>query len=168
MQNENTPTITSTLNAFAKEVITAYGNGLAFGLSGTKAQIERSFNRFFNLGIAGSNVNSNMHEEGGWSNGGATLGDGYLHYIGDNFAYFLTTEADIVRGLTWENVRLWQDSPISKQYKGKPTKFLIDATQAATDTLNGVTRENFMGWATDRTPEGHAIREGQSDWCNNE
>lgn len=163
MTNAQT-TLAPNSNAFASEVLSSYGNGIAFGLSGTKAQIERSFNRFFNLGIAGSNVTSNIDDEGGWTSGGQTLGDGFLHYIGQSFAYFLTTEADIIRGLTWENVRLWQDSPISKQYKGKPTKFLIDATQAATDTLANIPRENFMGWATDRVPEGHLIREGSADW----
>jgi hypothetical protein len=158
----------ATLHAFANEMISCYGNGLALGLSGTKAQIERSFNRFFNLGIAGANVTSNIDEEGGWASNGQTLGDGFLHYIGERFAYFLTTEADIVRGLTWENIRLWQDSPISAQYKGNAEKFKADALQAATDTFKALPRENFMGWSTDRVPEGHAIREGQSDWCNNE
>lgn len=155
------PNITAT---FASEVISSYGNGLAFGLSGTREQIERSFNRFFNLGIAGANVTSNIDEEGGWSSNGRTLGDGFLHYIGESFAYFLTTEADIIRGLTWENVRLWQDSPISAQYKGKPTKFMIDATQAAQDTLSNIARENFMGWATENSSEGLALMEGSADW----
>jgi hypothetical protein len=164
MTNNTTQTPNATLNAFAREVISSYGNGLAFGLSGTRQQIERSFNRFFNLGIAGANVTSNIDDEGGWVSNGQTLGDGFLHYIGESFAYFLTTEADIVRGLTWENVRLWQDSPISKQYKGNTEKFKTDAMQAAKDTLDAIPRENFMGWATDRVPEGHLIREGSSDW----
>jgi hypothetical protein len=163
MTNNTTPTLTPNAT-FASETISSYGNGLAFGLSGTRQQIERSFNRFFNLGIAGANVTSNIDDEGGWVSNGQTLGDGFLHYIGESFAYFLTTEADIIRGLTWENVRLWQDSPISKQYKGKAEKFKADALQAAKDTLDGIARENFMGWATDRVPEGHLIREGSSDW----
>lgn len=168
MTTDTTQAHNATINAFASEALSSYGNGLAFGLSGTKAQIERSFNRLFNLGIAGANVTSNIDEEGGWASNGQTLGDGFLHYIGESFAYFLTTSEDIVRGLTWENIRLWQDSPISAQYKRNPEKFKADALQAATDTLNAIPRENFMGWATDRVLEGHAIREGQSDWCNNE
>ena len=158
----------ATSHAFATETISSYGNGLAFGLAGTKAQIERSFNRFFNLGIAGANVTSNTDEEGGWASNGETLGDGYLHYIGESFAYFLTTEPDIVRGLTWENIRLWQDSPISSQYKRNPEKFKADALKAAQDTLASFPRENFMGWTIDRTEEGFALREGQADWCNND
>jgi len=150
------------------EVISSYGNGLAFGLSGTREEIERQFNRWFNIGVAGSNVTRNLDDEGGWTTSGKTLGDGFLHYIGDGFAYFLTTTEDIVRGLTWENVRLWQDSPISKQYKKMQEKFMNDARKAATDTLNSIPRENFMGWAIDKDPQGHAIREGQSDWCNND
>jgi hypothetical protein len=165
MTNNTTQTRNAT---FATETISSYGNGLAFGLSGTKEQIERSFNRYFNLAIAGANVTSNMDEEGGWASNGETLGDGFLHFIGENFAYFLTTKEDIVRGLTWENIRLWQDTPIAKQYKGNPEKFKTDAMKAAQDTLDAITRENFMGWATDREPEGHAIREGQSDWCPND
>jgi hypothetical protein len=155
-------------NATLTEVISAYGNGLAFGLSGTKEQIERAFNRWFNIGVAGANVRSNLMEEGGWATSGETLGDGFLHFIGENFAYFLTTKEDIVRGLTWENVRLWQDTPIAKQYKRKNEKFMHDARQAAIETFNAIKHENFMGWATDREPEGHAIREGQSDWCPND
>lgn len=149
---------------FAQETISSYGNGLAFGLSGTREQIERSFNRFFNLGVAGANVTSNIDDEGGWVSNGQTLGDGFLHYIGERFAYFLTTEADIIRGLTWENVRLWQDSPVSAQYKKQKEKFMQDAEQAARDTLSNIPRENFMGWATDRIPDGHLIREGSRDW----
>jgi len=168
MTTDTTQIHNATTNAFASEAISSYGNGLAFGLSGTKAQIERSFNRYFNLAIAGANVTSNIDEEGGWASNGQTLGDGFLHYIGENFAYFLTTEVDIVRGLTWENIRLWQNSPISAQYKHNPEKFKADALQAATDTFRALPRENFMGWSTDRMPEGHAIREGQSDWCDNE
>jgi hypothetical protein len=164
MTNNTTQTTSTASNAFASEVISSYGNGLAFGLSGTRAQIERSFNRYFNLGIAGANVTSNIDDEGGWVSNGQTLGDGFLHYIGESFAYFLTTEADIIRGLTWENIRLWQDSPISKQYKGKSEKFKTDALQAARDTLDAITRENFMGWATDTEPAGMAVREGSSDW----
>jgi len=155
-------------NTNGTEVISSYGNGLAFGLSGTREQIERQFNRWFNIGVAGSNVTRNLDDEGGWTTSGKTLGDGFLHYIGDGFAYFLTTSEDIVRGLTWENVRLWQDSPISKQYKKMQDKFMQDARQAAVDTLNSIPRENFMGWAIDKDPEGHAIREGQADWCNND
>jgi hypothetical protein len=160
-----TTNTTETANAiFAAEVISSYGNGLAFGLSGTREQIERSYNRYFNLGIAGANVTSNIDDEGGWVSNGKTLGDGFLHYIGEGFAYFLTTTEDIVRGLTWENIRLWQDTPIAKQYKGNPDKFKLDAMKAATDTLNGITRENFMGWATDRTPQGFGMMEGSADW----
>jgi hypothetical protein len=161
MTNNNTANPNAT---FASEVISSYGNGLAFGLSGTRKQIERSFNRFFNLGIAGANVTSNIDDEGGWTSNGQTLGDGFLHYIGESFAYFLTTSEDIIRGLTWENVRLWQDSPISSQYKKNPAKFMQDAQEVARDTFANYARENFMGWATDRVPEGHLIREGSNDW----
>jgi len=160
---KNNPTQTQNAT-FASETISSYGNGLAFGLSGTRQQIERSFNRYFNLGIAGANVTSNMDEEGGWASNGETLGDGFLHYIGEGFAYFLTTEKDIVRGLAWENVRLWQDSPVSSQYKKNSAKFLRDAEAVACETFNSITRENFMGWQTDRVPEGHQIREGSADW----
>jgi hypothetical protein len=166
MTNNNTQTHNAT--PAATEAISSYGNGLAFGLSGNRHQIELSFNRYFNLGIAGANVTSNIDDEGGWVSNGQTLGDGFLHYIGENFAYFLTTSEDIIRGLTWENIRLWQDSPVSAQYKKNPAKFKSDAQQTAIDTFNGITRENFMGWATDRVPEGHLIREGSSDWCDNE
>jgi hypothetical protein len=161
MTNNNTQTRNT---AFATETISSYGNGLAFGLAGTREQIERSFNRYFNLGVAASNVSRNTQEEEGWASNGRTLGDGFLHYIGESFAYFLTTEEDIIRGLTWENVRLWQDSPISSQYKRNPAKFLRDAEAAARDSVGLIPRENFMGWATDRVPQGFGMMEGSSDW----
>lgn len=164
MTTQAAQTNNATSAIFAREVLSSYGNGLAFGLSGTREQIERSFNRFFNLGIAGANVTSNIDDEGGWVSNGQTLGDGFLHYIGDSFAYFLTTENDIIRGLTWENVRLWQDSPISRQYKKNSAKFMRDAEAVARDTFANIPHENFMGWSTDRVPEGHQIREGSADW----
>ena len=119
----------------ANIVISAYGNGIAVGLNGTRAQIEKTFNRFFNWGATGI----------------GELGD-YLHDLSDNFSYFLSTETDMLRAMTYETMTKWQDSPVSEQYKARPrfhkkpngTKFRSDAVAAATAEYESFPRESFM------------------------
>jgi hypothetical protein len=71
----------------ANIIISAYGNGIAVGLHGTKEEIEKNFNRFFNWGATGQ----------------GELGS-YLHELSDNFSYFLSTEADMLRAMTYETM----------------------------------------------------------------
>jgi len=119
----------------AKIVISAYGNGIAVGLHGTREQIEKNFNRFFNWGATGI----------------GELGD-YLHDLSDNFSYFLSTETDMLRAMTYETMTKWQDSPVSELYKARPrfykkpngTKFRRDAVAAATAEYESFPRESFM------------------------
>jgi hypothetical protein len=119
----------------ANIIISAYGNGIAVGLHGTREEIEKNFNRFFNWGATGI----------------GELGD-YLHDLSDKFSYFLSTEESMVRAMTAENIVKWQNSEISGQYKtpsrhykkdnGK--KFLADAAQSARDEYESFPRESFM------------------------
>jgi hypothetical protein len=119
----------------ANIIISHYGNGIAVGLNGTREEIERTFNRFFNWGATGV----------------GELGN-YLHELSDNFSYFLSTEADMLRAMTYETMTRWQDSPVSEQYKARPRfykkpngeKFRADAEQAARDEYNSFQREGFM------------------------
>lgn len=141
----------------AEIIISTYGNGIAVGLKGTKDQIDREFNRFFNWGGAGANANfmrSNQDSE--MQNG--ELGDSYLHEISNNFSYFLSTDAAMLKAINAETITRWQDSPVSEQYKAKPRvhkrlqgiKFLEDALDAAKSEYESYERENFMLFS--RTP----------------
>jgi hypothetical protein len=139
----------------ANIIISAYGNGIAVGLNGTREQIEKTFNRFFNWGATGQ----------------GELGS-YLHELSDNFSYFLSTEADMLRAMTYETMTKWQDSPVSDQYKARPRfhkkpngkKFRADAVQAARDEYESFSRESFMLYT--KTPT-HLYREldgGAPSW----
>jgi len=119
----------------ANIIISSYGHGIAVGLEGSKKEIERTFNRFFNWGAIG-----------------AGEGVEYLHELSNKFSYFLSTEESMVRAMTAENIVKWQNSEISGQYKtpsrhykkdnGK--KFLADAAQSARDEYESFPRESFM------------------------
>jgi len=119
----------------ANIIITHYGSGIAVGLEGTKKQIERTFNRFFNWGATST-------AEGG----------DYLHELSDKFAYFLSSEKSMLRALTAETIMRWQDSEISGQYKtpsrhhkkNNGKKFLEDAQKVARDEYESFRREPFM------------------------
>lgn len=157
-------------------IISNYGNGIAVGLKGTREQIELAFNRFFNLGATGKKAVGEFTEDlGTWSTLGRSWGDGFLHYMGEGFAYFLSTEEKMVDSLKWEKVRLWQDSEISAQFKGNPTfkklkgqLFLNAARAAAQKEVDSYARENFMGWNVESTPNEKGVREGSSDWDEDE
>lgn len=135
----------------AKILISLYGNGIAVGLDGTREQIERTYNRFFNWGAAGSNANIERTSGDSEMQHGE-LGDGYLHYIGGKFAYFLSSEESMIRALTYENMTKWQDTEVADQYKTKPRNhkkesgkvFREHANIAAQDEYNSFERENFM------------------------
>lgn len=134
----------------ANIIISTYGNGIAVGLNGTREQIERTFNRFFNWGAAASGANA-ARGNGDSEMQHGELGDSYLHEIGESFSYFLSTQDAMIRALTAETVTRWQDSPISEQYKGNRTnkreqsqKFLADAAAAAVAEYESFPKENFM------------------------
>ncbi len=135
----------------ANIVISTYGNGIAVGLNGTREQIQRTFNRFFNWGAAGAGANFMRSNQDSEMQHGE-LGDSYLHEISEKFSYFLSTGKDMIRGLTSETITKWQDSAISEQYKSRPRhpkkpngeKFVSDAVAAATAEYNSFPRENFM------------------------
>ena len=158
-------------------IISNYGNGIAVGLRGTREQIELAFNRFFNLGATGKKTVGEFTEDvGTWSTLGRSWGDGFLHYMGEGFAYFLSSEEKMVECLKWEKVRLWQDSEISAQYKGaksqakkiKGLQFLRDAFESAQKEVDSYPRENFMGWNVESSPNEKGVREGSSDWDEDE
>jgi len=141
----------------ANIIISTYGNGIAVGLHGNREQIELTFNRFFNWGATGQ-------------------GDsvGYLHDLSNDFAYFLSTEKDMLRAMTYETMTKWQDSPVSEQYKSRPRfykkpngeKFRADAAKAALAEYESFARENFMLY--DKAPS-HIYQQldgGAPDWTS--
>jgi hypothetical protein len=154
----------------AEIIISTYGNGIAVGLKGTKEQIEREFNRFFNWGAAAANVSFMRSNEDSEMQHGE-LGDSYLHEIGKNFSYFLSTHEAMVKAITAETMTTWQDSPISKQYKtqrnGKKQSgkvFVDHATIAAKDEYNSYTRENFMLFGKTPTHIYQQLDGGAPSW----
>ena len=157
----------------ANIIISTYGNGIAVGLKGTREQIEKTFNRFFNWGAAAANA-SFMRSNQDCEMQHGELGDSYLHEIGDNFAYFLSTDADMIRALTAETITKWQDSPISEQYKSRPRhhkkpngdKFVRDAVDAATAEYNSIPRENFMLFAKTHTHIYQQLDGGAPSWIS--
>jgi|688.fasta_scaffold85978_2 hypothetical protein len=142
----------------ANIIISTYGNGIAVGLQGTKDQIEQSFNRFFNWGAAAPNITFMRSNEDCETNIG-DMGDSYLHEIFDGFCYFLSTEQDMIKALASEYLFNWQDTSISKQYKGVRNnkkiaglKFREDAQNAAREEFNSYTKENFMLYNKSESP----------------
>lgn len=143
----------------ANIIISTYGNGIAVGLQGTKEQIEREFNRFFNWGATG------VGQVGG-----------YLHELSDSFAYFLSTETDMLRAMAYECMTRWQDSPISSQYKSAPLKrgekkskgttFRQHARNAAIDEFNSYPRENFMLFEKSPNDIYNELDGGAPDWTS--
>lgn len=138
-------------------IISTYGQGIAVGLEGIKEQIELAFNRFFNWGAAGSGAS--IERAGGDSEISiGDVGDSYLHFISDNFAYFLSTPEAMIHAMSYEIMSKWQDSPTSSLYKQKNRNekklsgeiFKEHAIAAAEDEYNSFKRENFMLY--DKTP----------------
>jgi hypothetical protein len=65
----------------------------------------------------------------------------------------------MVNAMTSQNLANWQDTPVSKQYKGKRKekkqsgqKFRADALNAARDEYNSFTKENFMLYSKSESP----------------
>ena len=141
----------------ANIVISSYGHGIAVGLEGTKKQIERTFNRFFNWGAIG--VAESVE---------------YLHELSNGFSYFISTKEDMIRAMTAENIVKWQDSEISGQYKtparhykkNNGKKFLADAAQAARDEYESFSRESFMLFTKTPTHIYQQLDGGAPDWVS--
>jgi hypothetical protein len=141
----------------ANIVISSYGHGIAVGLEGTKKQIERTFNRFFNWGAIG-----------------AAESVEYLHELSNKFSYFISTEENMIRAMTAENIVKWQDSEISGQYKtpsrhykkNNGKKFLADAAQAARDEYESFKREGFMQFIKTPTYIYQQLDGGAPSWVS--
>lgn len=114
-----------------KTLITNYGNGIAIGFEGESEEINRAFNRLFNWGA---------------------INQGDLHKMGDRFAYAITTESALFRAITAERLATWQDTPLSRTFKGERNnkrnagkRFLVAAQDAARMEIAAFERENFLG-----------------------
>ena len=151
-------------------IISTYGNGIAVGIMGNREQVEQTFNRFFNWGAA-AHETTYERTSGDSVLEGDSFGDSYLHELAPNFHYFLSTEDAMINAMTAQNLANWQDTPVSKQYKGTRNakkqsgqKFRNDALNAARDEYDSFTKENFMLYKKSETPLFRVLDGGPSSW----
>ena len=108
-----------------KIIISLYGSGIAVGLEGDEAFLERQVNRFYNYG-------------------GMTR-TGEFHKESERFGYFISTEEDVVASIAAETfVRFLMDGT-SKNFKGKPEVLKSETNRIAQELYDSFERENFMG-----------------------
>lgn len=119
-----------------KIIISNYGNGLAIGLEGTLDFQEQQFNRFFNFG--GTSKNAELHKES------------------EGFAYFLSSEAEMVNALAAQNFVRYVTDGTSKLFKGLPREMDEATRRDAQNEFDSFERENFMA----RRSEGPSILGG--------
>ena len=122
-------------------VISLYGSEIAIGIEGTKQEINQQFNRFFNLGGAAANCTSAFCSED------SDTGDNYLHFMCDTFAYFLSSEEDMIKAFETESL-VNLNSKSNPQFKGKKDGVLAEVKQTAKETYKSIRRENFMLYKT--------------------
>ena len=130
-----TPTEQTNLNS--NLIVSLYGSEIAIGIEGTKEEINQQFNRFFNLGGAAANCTSAFCSED------SDTGDNYLHFMCDTFAYFLSSEEDMIKAFETESL-VNLNSKSNPQFKGKKDGVLAEVKQAAKETYKSIRRENFM------------------------
>ena len=135
----NTPTMNnpSTNNL----VVSLYGSQIAVGIEGSKEQIEGQFTRFFNMAGAAPNCTSAFCSED------YDTGDNYLHYMSDNFAYFLSSEEAMIKALETEQL-VKINSRSNPEYKGKKGGILQEVVETAKEAYKNIKRENFMLYQT--------------------
>ena len=130
-----TPTEQTNLNS--NLIVSLYGSEIAIGIEGTKQEINQQFNRFFNLGGAAANCTSAFCSED------SDTGDNYLHFMCDTFAYFLSSEEDMIKAFETESL-VNLNSKSNPQFKGKKDGVLAEVKQTAKETYQNLRRENFM------------------------
>jgi hypothetical protein len=136
-----TTTQTNNENKNANILISSYGSEIAVGIEGTKEQINQQFNRFFNVGAAAPNCTSAFCSDD------ANTGEGYLHFTCDTFAYFLSTEEDMIKGLVTEKL-MQANSQSNPQHKGKKGGILAEFQALAEKEYSEIKREGFMLYKT--------------------
>ena len=122
-------------------VISLYGSEIAVGIEGTKEEINQQFNRFFNMGGAAPNCTTSFCSED------SDTGDNYLHFMSDSFAYFLSTEEDMIKALVTEKI-VSANSRSNPEHKGKQGGFLSEVQALAEKEYKQIKRENFMLYKT--------------------
>jgi hypothetical protein len=151
-------------------IVSTYGNGIAVGIIGTREQAEPTFNRFFNWGAA-ANETTYERTSGDSVLEGDSFGDSYLHELSPSFHYFLSTEEAMVKAMAAQNLANWQDTAISKQYKGNRqnkkqsgAKFRSEAIKAACDEYESFTKENFMLYKKSEVSQLKVLDGGAPTW----
>ena len=134
-------TTTEQTNSNSNLIVSLYGSEIAIGIEGTKQEINQQFNRFFNLGGAAANCTEQFCSED------SDTGDNYLHFMCDTFAYFLSSEEDMIKAFETEQL-INLNSKSNPQFKGKKDGVLAEVKQAAKETYENLRRENFMLYKT--------------------
>lgn len=139
--NTTNTTNTQTENKNSNLVISLYGSEIAVGIEGTKEQINQQFNRFFNMGGAAPNCTSSFCSED------SDTGDNYIHFLSDRFAYFLSSEEDMIKAFETEQLMNMNAKP-NPEHKGKKDGILNEVKALAKELYKNIKRENFMLYKT--------------------
>jgi hypothetical protein len=134
-------TTTTAQNKNSNIIISLYGSEIAVGIEGTKEEINQQFNRFFNMGAAAPNCTSSFCSED------SDTGENYLHFTCDRFAYFLSTEEDMIKALATEKI-VSANGQSNPEHKGKKGGFLSELQALAEKEYKEIKRENFMLYKT--------------------
>lgn len=136
--------------------ISRYGAGIAVGMEGTKEQIENQFNRFFNLAGAGHGCTAS------YCSADKNVGDDYLHWASDNFAYFLSTDEIMEQALVNEKI-IQLNSKSNPEFKGKKNGILDELKKQASQEYSQIQRENFMQYKTSENIAMKKVESNNSD-----
>lgn len=122
-------------------IISLYGSEIAVGIEGTKEEINQQFNRFFNIGGAAPNCTESFCSED------SDTGDNYLHFLSDRFAYFLSSEEDMIKAFETEQFMI-MNTKSNPEYKGKKDGILNEVKTLARELYKNIKRESFMLYKT--------------------
>ncbi len=140
-------------------VISSYGNAIAVGIEGSAEQIEMQFNRFFNHGAAGAFCTEEFSSKDG------STGESYLHFTCDNFAYFLSSEENMIKALL--NEMLMQcnmEGANNSMFIGKKGGAMNTLLQNAIESYKNIKRENFMGYKPTENNVYQQLDGGAPSW----
>ena len=134
-------TTTEQTNRNSNLIVSLYGSEIAIGIEGTKEEINQQFNRFFNLGGAAANCTERFCSED------YDTGDNYIHFMSDRFAYFLSSEEDMIKAFETEQLMTLNSKP-NPEHKGKKDGILNEVKAQAVEIYTNLRRENFMLYKT--------------------
>lgn len=139
-------------------IVSLYGSEIAVGIEGTREQIEQQFNRFFNLGAAASGCTSKFCSED------SNVGDNYLHFLSDTFAYFLSSEKAMVKALETEQFVNMNNGADNSKFAGKKFGAMEVVKAQAIEDFKNIKRENFMLYKSSEVVATKQLDGGAPSW----